>query len=229
MEFKKIEFIKKVHEYAGVYSFYFKNEGINFEPGQSCHLLVEEGETREGRVMTFASLPTDDYLMFTMHIDSGTFFKNHMMNLKEGDTVNLFKIVGKLKVDNTSDNKHIFISGGIGLIPYRSIVKASVVPKEKMEILQIQRGEYLFKEELEKLVNSYHSINPSEFHNSIEKVIDTNREANFYLCGSKRFIEGAIEIFKDLNVNENQIQIEGFYKDSNKESQKPLQFTKKDI
>jgi len=220
MEFKKIEFIKKINEYDDVYSFYFKNEGINFEPGQFCHLLVEEGETREVRDMSFASLPTDNYLMFTMHVDSNTFFKNHMMNLKEGDTISLFKIVGKLKVDNTSNNKHIFISGGVGLTPYRSIVKANILPKESMEILQVQRGEYLFKEELEKLVNAYHSINPNSFHDSIEKVIDTNREANFYLCGSKRFIEGMNEIFEKLAIGENQIQIESFYKDKSNQKQK---------
>lgn len=213
MEFKKIEFIKKINEYGDVYSFYFKNNGIIFEPGQFCHLLIEDGEQREVRDMSFASSPTDDFLMFTMHVDSATFFKKTLMNLKEGDTISLFKIVGKLKIDELSRNKHIFVSGGVGLTPFRSIVKSKILPKEKMEILQIQRGNHLFKEELQSLVNEYHAIVPDYFSESIENVILKNSNANFYICGSKRFIEGALEIFKMLNINENQIQIEGFYKD----------------
>ena len=213
MEFKKIEFIKKIIEYGDVYSFYFKNKDILFEPGQFCHLLVENGEQNEVRDMSFASAPSDDFLMFTMHVDSGTFFKKTLMKLKEGDSISLFKIVGKLKINELSFNKHIFISGGVGLTPFRSIVRSKILPKEKMEILQIQRGNHLFKEDLQSLVDKYHAITPEYFEENIQSIISKNTNANFYLCGSKRFMEGALEIFKKLNINENQIQIEGFYKD----------------
>ena len=47
MVVKKIEFIKKINEYGDVYSFYFKRDGLDFEAGQFCHLLVEDGKQRE--------------------------------------------------------------------------------------------------------------------------------------------------------------------------------------
>ena len=213
MEFTKIEFIKKINEYGDVYSFYFKNNGINFEAGQFCHLLIEDGEQREVRDMSFASIPTDDFLMFTMHVGSETFFKTSLMNLKEGDTITLFKIKGKLQIDPSSLQKHIFISGGVGLTPFRSIVKSNLLTKENMEILQVQRANHLYKDELQPLVNKYHSVTPDYFEESIKDIIVSNQSANFYICGSKRFIEGTREIFNNLNIQENQIQIEGFYKE----------------
>lgn len=213
MEFKKIEFIKKINEYGDVYSFYFKNNGIIFEAGQFCHLLIEEGDQREVRDMSFASIPSDDFLMFTMHVDSGSFFKKSLMNLNEGDTISLFKIVGKLKINTSSFQKHIFISGGVGLTPFRSIIKSNLLPKKDMEVLQVQRENHLYKNELEPLVNKYHAIAPDNFENSIKNIITSNPSANFYICGSKRFIEGVTKITNDLSVVETQIQIEGFYKD----------------
>lgn len=213
MEFKKIEFIEKKLEYGDVYSFYFKNNGIKFIPGQFCHLLVEDGEKREVRDMSFASLPEDDFLMFTMHVDSGSFFKNSLMNLKKGDMISLFKIVGKLSINPTSNKKNIFISGGVGITPFRSIVKSSILQKENMEIVQVQREKHLYKDDLSPLVNNYHEVTPFSFTESIKEIISSNINNNFYICGSKRFIEGVEDILNIFDINESQIQIEGFFKE----------------
>ncbi len=215
MVVKKIEFIKKINEYGDVYSFYFKRDGLDFEAGQFCHLLVEDGKQREVRDMSFASTPQEDFLVFTMHVDSGTFFKTKLMSLTAGDEITLFKIVGKLKIDKEKKGKHIFLSGGVGLTPFRSIIKNGELEKEQIEVIQIQRGNYLYKEELENLVNKYHSLTPEEFEIGITEIIEKNRESNFYICGSKRFVEGVDKIFKKLDINEENIQVEGFYKDKN--------------
>ena len=213
MEFKKIEFIKKTLEYGDVYSFYFKNNGIQFTPGQFCHLLVENGENREVRDMSFASLPNDDFLMFTMHVNSESYFKNHLMNLKKGDMISLFKIVGKLNVDSTSNKRSVFISGGVGITPFRSIIKSGILSKENIEIVQVQRGNHLYKDELRPLVDYYHEVTPTSFNEAIKEVINSNTNNNFYICGSKRFIDGVKDILKIFDINESQIQIEGFYKE----------------
>ena len=82
-----------------------------------------------------------------------------------------------------------------------------------MEIVQVQREKHLYKDDLSPLVNNYHEVTPFSFTESIKEIISSNINNNFYICGSKRFIEGVEDILNIFDINESQIQIEGFFKE----------------
>jgi ferredoxin-NADP reductase len=212
MEFKKIKFLSKQNEYDDVYTFFFDKKDVAYEAGQYAHLLIE-GETREVRELSFASAPNEDNLMLTMHVGSNTEFKNKMSKLSEGDEVSLFKIKGKLEFPQVNEKSYVFLSGGVGITPFRSILKENKEKDLRIDLVQVQRGDFLFKNELESLVNNYYSISPENFDDEITNIIEKNRSSLFYICGSKRFVDGISNLMEKNMIDKDRIQIESFTKE----------------
>ena len=212
MEFKKIKFLSKQDEYDDVYTFFFDKKDVAYEAGQYAHLLIE-GETREVRELSFASAPSEDNLMLTMHVGSNTEFKNKMSKLSEGDEVSLFKIKGKLEFPQVNEKSYVFLSGGVGITPFRSILKENKEKDLRIDLVQVQRGDFLFKNELESLVNNYYSISPENFDDEITNIIEKNRSSLFYICGSKRFVDGISNLMEKNMIDKDRIQIESFTKE----------------
>ena len=212
MEFKKIKFLSKQNEYDDVYTFFFDKKDVAYEAGQYAHLLIE-GETREVRELSFASAPREDNLMLTMHVGSNTEFKNKMSKLSEGDEVSLFKIKGKLEFPQVNEKSYVFLSGGVGITPFRSILKENKEKDLRIDLVQVQRGDFLFKNELESLVNNYYSISPENFDDEITNIIEKNRSSLFYICGSKRFVDGISNLMEKNMIDKDRIQIESFTKE----------------
>ena len=212
MEFKKIKFLSKQNEYDDVYTFFFDKKDVAYEAGQYAHLLIE-GETREVRELSFASAPSEDNLMLTMHVGSNTEFKNKMSKLSEGDEVSLFKIKGKLEFPQVNEKSYVFLSGGVGITPFRSILKENKEKDLRIDLVQVQRGDFLFKNELESLVNNYYSISPENFDDKITNIIEKNRSSLFYICGSKRFVDGISNLMEKNMIDKDRIQIESFTKE----------------
>ena len=79
--------------------------------------------------------------------------------------------------------------------------------------MQVQRGDFLFKNELESLVNNYYSISPENFDDEITNIIEKNRSSLFYICGSKRFVEGISNLMEKNMIDKDRIQIESFTKE----------------
>lgn len=212
MEFKKVKFLSKQNEYDDVYTFFFDKKDVAYEAGQYAHLLIE-GETREVRELSFASAPSEDNLMLTMHVGSNTEFKNKMSKLSEGDEVSLFKIKGKLEFPQVNEKNYVFLSGGVGITPFRSILKENKEKDLKIDLVQVQRGDFLFKNELENLVNNYYSVSPENFDDEITDIIEKNKSSLFYICGSKRFVEGISNLMEKNMIDKDRIQIESFTKE----------------
>ena len=212
MEFKKIKFLSKQNEYDDVYTFFFDKKDVAYEAGQYAHLLIE-GETREVRELSFASAPSEDNLMLTMHVGSNIEFKNKMSKLSEGDEVSLFKIKGKLEFPQVNEKSYVFLSGGVGITPFRSILKENKEKDLRIDLVQVQRGDFLFKNELESLVNNYYSISPENFDDEITNIIEKNRSSLFYICGSKRFVDGISNLMEKNMIDKDRIQIESFTKE----------------
>ena len=212
MEFKKIKFLSKQNEYDDVYTFFFDKKDVAYEAGQYAHLLIE-GETREVRELSFASAPSEDNLMLTMHVGSNTEFKNKMSKLSEGDEVSLFKIKGKLEFPQVNEKSYVFLSGGVGITPFRSILKENKEKDLRIDLVQVQRGDFLFKNELESLVNNYYSVSPENFDDEITNIIEKNKSSLFYICGSKRFVDGISNLMEKNMIDKDRIQIESFTKE----------------
>ncbi|WP_156795437.1 FAD-dependent oxidoreductase [Bradyrhizobium icense] len=211
----KITFTRKVHEYDDVYSFFFDATGVKYRAGQYTHLRVGGaldfflGSIRE---LSFASAPGDPELMFSMHVGSKSKFKEKMSALQPNDKISLFGTGAHIKLPESRPASLVFIAGGVGMTPFRSmILEAHKAGNYPMTLVQVQRGDFLYRKELKPLVSDYNAVRPEAFVDTVKNVArGRSDDVIFYVCGSSRLIASVVEALNEAGVEKDSIQIENY-------------------
>jgi glycine betaine catabolism B len=103
-----------------------KNHYLDYKAGQYAAIDLETKEDEKGPVRSFtiASSPTEEGFILISTRIRDTPFKKKLANLKIGTSIKITAPVGSfvLPEDNTSKCV-VFLSGGIGVTPFRSMVK----------------------------------------------------------------------------------------------------------
>jgi ferredoxin-NADP reductase len=114
-------------------AFYFeKPANFSFQPGQFVDLMLlnppdtdSEGNTRS---FTIASASTENHLMIATRLRD-TAFKRVLMNLPFDTSLSLEGPFGKLTLPEDASRPLVFLAGGIGITPFRSMVVHATVQK----------------------------------------------------------------------------------------------------
>lgn len=88
------------------------------------------------RFFTIASSPTEPYVMLATRIgDRSSSFKAALHNLKAGDTLSASNLEGEFTLPRNVNQKLVFIAGGIGITPFRSMIQFLHDTGEKRDII----------------------------------------------------------------------------------------------
>ncbi len=212
-----IIFEKKKHEYENVYSFTFLSKGkFPFLAGQSAHLtfLDEEDEDNQRRSMSFASSPQDKDLLFSMRVRKESLYKQKFANLKKGDMLHITRIKGKLILPDDETIPIVLVAGGIGITPFRSILRDINQRKAQNSVIliHVNSSKFLFKDELEKLPQEQFRIRRPYLQEKLLSAAKQYPSAIFYIAGSNLFLEFVSLFLKRNNVKENMIRTSPFKK-----------------
>lgn len=117
----------------GAIAFHFlKPEGFEFRPGQSIDVtLIDPPETDgEGntRAFSIASAPFEGDLMIATRMRD-TAFKRVLGKASAGIEVKIDGPSGSLVLRRKADRPAVFLAGGIGITPFRSIVRQAACEK----------------------------------------------------------------------------------------------------
>ncbi|MFZ1626338.1 MAG: FAD-dependent oxidoreductase [Candidatus Moraniibacteriota bacterium] len=125
-----LKFKSKVQVADGTWSFFFeKPADFTFEAGQYVALvlprLIVPDKRGPVRSLSICSAPNEPELVFSVRItDSG--FKQTLMALEPGEVAQATKPIGHFTLSHATDNKRVvFLAGGIGVTPIRSILVES--------------------------------------------------------------------------------------------------------
>lgn len=217
----KLKVKEKRFETQDIFSLIFeKPAGFHFYPGQylDIELLVNDprGKTR---AFTISSSPTEDFLMITPKKGVSP-FKKLMENLKAGNTIESSHSAGTFTLDESSPA--VFLAGGVGITPFRSIIKYCLDQQISTSITLIYSNstdDFLFKKELENwkqnlsnLTIIYHNsslighLNKTKLYTAVGSLVNNI----FYLAGSHGFVNAMEKILKDLGVDEINIRYDRF-------------------
>ncbi len=222
----KITLIKKIKETEDIYSFSFKpDEKIVWEAGKFIFLKIphphpdSRGDTRH---FTISSAPYEKNILITSKFDfkNGSSFKKALLNLEEGSTIEAFNLRGKLIVKDPR-KKYVFIAGGIGITPYRSILLDLVHKHESSDIILLyccKEEEIIFKDVFEGIEDNYewlkihYIIEPQLISEKIirDEVTDS-QERIFYVSGPIIMVKIVEGFLSKLNIRQDRIEKDYFH------------------
>jgi ferredoxin-NADP reductase len=137
----KLKLVNKKLEATDTYSFYWEpKKRINYLPGQYFYFTLPKmdkpdyrGPTRD---FTLSSSPTEGNLLrFTTRIRDESEFKQTLIKLQLGSFIEAEGPNGTFIVDEKEPGPHVFIAGGIGITPFRSIIKYQIDKKLSSKII----------------------------------------------------------------------------------------------
>ena len=175
--------------------------------------LDKRGTTR---AFTISSSPTEDFLMITTKKGVSK-FKKHLASLKTGNTVESSHPAGTFILDESSPA--VFIAGGIGITPFRSMIKYAVDQKLSTPITLIYSNstdDFLFKRKLDEWRKVYaklelvYTVTSSTGRLTALYPKPYTLNPIYYLAGPPKMVDDFEKILLDLGVDETNIRYDRF-------------------
>ena len=127
---------------ADTYEFIFKNsKPFAFSAGQYMEwTLGHEYSDNRGirRYFTIASSPTEnDIRMGVKFYQNPSTFKKKLLSLVSGDTIVASQLAGDFTLPRDKNKKLVFLAGGIGVTPFRSMIQYLIDHDERRHVTVI--------------------------------------------------------------------------------------------
>lgn len=217
---------------SSIYNFSFKSsEKLKFSAGQYLewtlpHKKVDIRGNR--RFFTVASSPTEQEIMFGARItDDSSSFKKALLDLDKNNVISAGALAGDFVLPEDKTKKLVFLAGGIGITPFRSMIKYLIDTNDKRDIVLMHtcsRGddfvyESVFREAFEKiglkticLLTEKEGV-PKDFkgevgemtHELIEKNIPDYKKRVFYISGANAMVNAYESLLKSMGIKNSQI------------------------
>ena len=191
-----------------VKSFIFETyKPIFFVPGQNATFSFRMGDLSNSRTWTLTGSPEKKSLEVTIKRKEGGLVSNWMLDkLKIGSQLNLVDVDGRFGIFMMKElpKKMLFISGGIGITPFISILRRlNELSISKLDIILVHSEslEIPFHQELTKISKKLTNLKIFFKFTKSEKTFE-NEERILYSKGrvSKEFFEKSIDDFKEREI-----------------------------
>jgi ferredoxin-NADP reductase/Na+-translocating ferredoxin:NAD+ oxidoreductase RnfD subunit len=226
-----LKLVSRHKEAAGIYSFVFKPTArIKFKAGQYMewtlpHTRVDARGNR--RYLTIASAPTEKDLMFTVRIpDKHSAFKQSLVGLKPGQKIAAQRLAGDFTVPSDSQ-KLAFIAGGVGITPFRSMIKEAVDKGSRLDahlLYSVRSADELaftnlFEDAAKNGLITNYVTGDNEDSRFRHGLIDSKMVAEcisdystrrFYISGPQGFVAAVRQALLSMNINEGNIVTDFF-------------------
>ncbi len=116
---------------SSIWEFIFEStRPVSFVPGQYLEWSLPHSHTDSRgnrRYFTIASSPSEKRIKLAVKIpEKPSSFKNALLKLKQGSEIYATNLEGEFILDKDTKTEYAFIAGGIGITPFRSIIKYMV-------------------------------------------------------------------------------------------------------
>ena len=229
----QLTLVDKRVEAKDTISFFFKPaDKISWLVGQYYYVTFPQlyfpdsrGTTRQ---FTIASSPSEGAnLRITTRIRDSSGFKKTLAQLPIGAIIEAEGPHGTFTpTDNKSKNKQLLLAGGIGITPFRSILKYAVdnrIKKDYFLIYANSGSEFVFRDELDLWQAQNPNIKVNYFDTTKvgrlnAKLINTQlglwevkpQEATFWLSGPSGFVNAMEDALENLEVSLDEIMTDKF-------------------
>jgi len=232
-----LTFKEKIAIADNTYDFVFHaDKKLNYQPGQYMEwTLGHQKKDNRGmrRYFTIASSPTESNIRIGVKFyPQSSSFKKNLRSLKKGDTVVASQLAGNFTMPKSKDKKLVFLAGGIGVTPFRSMIKYLLDRGEKRNIILLYaNNNYLdiaykeiFDQALQNLgIKTIYTLHnevgiPADFiyerglvnRQILQEEVPDFKERIFYISGPKTMIDSFKKVLKEMGVRPSHIKTDFF-------------------
>lgn len=175
------------------------------------------------RYFTLASSPAEENLRIGVKFyPNGSSFKSKLLSMQAGDKIVASQLAGEFVLPKDPLKKLCFIAGGIGVTPYRSIIKYLLDTNQKRDIILLysSKKEYdfvyrdIFSEASERLgVKTFFvTTEKGEIIDQamIEHEVPDYKERIFYISGPHGMVDAFKKTCKEMGIPDSQIKVDFF-------------------
>jgi ferredoxin-NADP reductase len=228
---------EKLKTASGAYDFVFvPDQSISFQPGQYMEwTLGHDHPDSHGnrRYFTIASSPTEKEIrMGVKFYPEPSSFKKTLLEMSKGSTIIASQLSGEFVLPKDKEQKLVFIAGGIGITPFRSMIKYLLDQKEKRDIIIIYSNgtveevayKNIFDQAQEKLkIKTVYALTkekemPQGWHGYpgrvtrqlIEQEVPDYMERKFYISGPHAMVTAFENTLREMGIPHQQLKTDFF-------------------
>lgn len=229
----KIKLVKVMDEAKGTKSFFWEPEKpVTFLPGQYFYYTFPtlkypdpRGTTRH---FTISSSPTEGNLLrLTTRIREESGYKKTLDDLPVGAEIEGEGPNGTFILDEKEPGPHIFIAGGIGITPFRSMIKYAADKNLSTQIYLIYSNsdeDITFRKELDEISSGHPNIKIQYVITSVEGHLDELKIKKivegwglevgglitWWLCGPPPMIDAMEQVIGKMHITSDKVRSEKF-------------------
>ena len=223
--FKKRDliFLESYKESEDVYTFLFeKEEDLTWKAGQHGLFSITHKKIKNStKPFTLASAPTEKVVKITTRIsDDPSDFKKAMLELKPGMKISMSGPVGSFYLKDNSPT--LLIAGGIGITPFRSMVKQLEMEgnntENQIHLLYMDSNKsYLYKDELDEIANNTsirvtYLDSREDLHQEIDKFSGLYKnDGKYFIAGPKSMVGSISSYLQDNDISKRNIKKDVFF------------------
>ncbi len=219
----KVRFEKSEQAADHIYSFYFAPVSpatkLNYVAGQFIELRVphDDRDNRgDRRWFTLSSAPTEDLYAITTKFAAkdGSSFKDALRRLKPGTEVDMAAPIGDFVLPKDPSIPLVFVAGGIGVTPFRSMIAYTQASAEKRDITLLyaanSQAEIAFKPIVQKLGDNFKAVVGERLTADTVLAASKPDESYIYLSGPEPMVQALQQALKEAGVNKQNVQTDFF-------------------
>lgn len=235
----KLKLVEKREEAQGTKSFFFETEKeIKYLPGQFFYFTLPKLTYKDARGatrhFTLSSSPTEGKIIrMTTRMRKESGYKKTLDELEIGVTIEGEGPSGEFILDENEPGPHVFLTGGIGITPFRSIIKYHLDKDllTKIHFIYSNKTPELisFREELEEWAKGNDNFKldlvitqPEDSkkpwkglrgridETMIRKLVGDVSKPTFWICGPPAMVDGMEKQMGKLKVSIGKVRSEKF-------------------
>ncbi len=219
--------LKEIKEIGrDAYEFVFApDRSFSFRPGQYLEWTLAHSKADDRgnrRYFTIASSPTEDFVRLGVKFyEPASSYKKALVSMEAGDTISVSNLAGDFVLPKDKKKKLVFIAGGIGITPFRSMVQYMIDNKKEVRpavLLYSNRtaDEVAYKNTFDRAereigfktiyaITKDKTITPGMYNGQINGIliareIPDYKDRIFYLSGPRSMVEAFKKTLKNLGV-----------------------------
>lgn len=210
-----------------IYDFVFTpDRQIKFTPGQYMEWTFEHprpDDRGNRRYLTIASSPTEwDLRIGVKFADPPSSYKRSLFEMTPDQKIVASQLIGDFTLPADTAQKLVLIAGGVGITPYRSMIKYLIDTNQKRDIVILysssRQSDFIYRDVFDEAQNKL-GIRTIYVDTETKGRVDAPRLAKeipdymtrtFYISGSHSVVTAFQNVLKNLNVQNSQIVTDYF-------------------